>query len=72
MFFLIEDSKDIVLVDASRETIQKFWTKFWTYRYDFNFSFCDFLRENGIYARKVPSRSSPQGGGTIDIEICPN
>ena len=72
MFFLIKDSKDIMLVEASRETVQKFWTKFWTYRYDFNFTFYDFLRENGIYARKIPPWSTPPGSGTIDIDICPN
>lgn len=72
MFFLRADSKDILQVSTNEETFLKFWINYWTYRYDFNFSFCDFLRENGIYARKVQPWLVPPGSGTIDIEICPN
>ncbi len=72
MFFFIADSKDILQISTNEETFLKFWINYWTYRYDFNFSFCDFLRENGIYAKKVPQWFVLSGGGTIDIEICPN
>ncbi len=72
MFFLMADSQDILLVSSNEETLRKFWWNYWTYRYDFNFSFCEFLRENGIYARKVPPWFVPPGSGEIDIEICEN
>ncbi len=72
MLFLIKDNRDIVLVSTSREIMRKFWATYWTYRYDFNLTFYDFLRENGISVRKIPPWSTPPGGGTIDIEVCPN
>ncbi len=69
MFLLIADSRDILQISTNEETFLKFWINYWTYRYDFNFSFCDFLRENGIYARRVQPWSIPPGSMTIDVEI---
>ncbi len=71
-FFLVADSEDVLLVSSSEEALREIWTNYWTYRYDFNLSFCEFLRENGIYARKVPPSLVLPASEAIDIEICPN
>lgn len=72
MFFFVTDNNDLVLVGASEATVRKFWTNYWMYRYDFNFSFYEFLKENGIAVRKVSPRAVSLSDRTIDIEICPN
>ena len=72
MFFFVTDDNEILLVGASEATVREFWTNYWTYRYDFNFSFYEFLKENGISVKKVSPRFISLSGRAIDIEICPN
>ncbi len=54
---LFQDEKDsYLLADATEEVLKKFWDIYHSYRYDMYVSFLEYLRGNGVYAKKVSSR----------------
>jgi hypothetical protein len=54
---LFQDEKNsYLLADATEEVLKKFWDIYHAYRYDMYVSFLEYLRGNGVYAKKVSSR----------------
>ncbi|HAM51068.1 MAG TPA: hypothetical protein DCP92_10410 [Nitrospiraceae bacterium] len=51
MLVFMVDNSHLVVTDASEETLKELWNAYHWYRYDINFSFDTFLRENGISFR---------------------
>ncbi|MGD0883673.1 MAG: hypothetical protein ABSA46_02145 [Thermodesulfovibrionales bacterium] len=70
LFFLVDDNH-FVVTDAPEETLRELWNSYHMNRYDFNFSFYKFLRENGISFRVTSTELTFFGRsiGTIEISL---
>lgn len=53
MILFLSEKDSILLTDAAEEAIKKYWNAYHAYRYDMYVSFLEFLRGNGVYAKKV-------------------
>jgi hypothetical protein len=71
LLFMVEKDS-FVITDASEKTVREFWKNYHAFRYDFNFSFDTFLKENGIYARVALPLDIPFSYRLTDLEISLN
>jgi len=53
MILFLSEKDSILLTDAAEEAIKKYWNVYHAYRFDMYVSFLEFLRGNGVYAKKV-------------------
>lgn len=72
MLFFMVDKDHFIMTNAPEETVKEFWNNYRSFRYDMNFSFCDFLRENGIYVRDALPSFGPLGYDLASIEVSLN
>ncbi|HET6515056.1 MAG TPA: hypothetical protein VFG09_07845 [Thermodesulfovibrionales bacterium] len=72
MLFFMVDNSHFVITNASEETIKGLWNSFHNYRYDVNFSFYEFLKENGVSFKVTSPNFTVFGRPITDIEICLN
>lgn len=72
MLFFMVANEYFVLTNVSESTIRGYWKDYYAYRYDINFSFHEFLRENGLYVRITSPPPDPFGHSLTDIDICLN
>ncbi|MGD1074451.1 MAG: hypothetical protein ABR903_00020 [Thermodesulfovibrionales bacterium] len=72
MLFFMVDSDHFVVTDASEETLRELWNAYHMYRYDINFTFYTFLRENGVCFRVASTDLTFFGLKVSTIEISLN
>ena len=53
MLLFLSEKDSVLLIDAAEDVIKGFWNAYHAYRYDMYVSFLEFLRGNGVYAKKV-------------------
>jgi hypothetical protein len=73
MFIFLAEKNSFLVTDAAEEVVKRFWNAYHTYRYDMHVSFLEFLRGNGVRAKKVSPRDPKVFRYNISgIDICLN
>lgn len=72
MLFFMIDNSHFVVTNESEEKIKELWNSYHNYRYDVNFSFYEFLKENGISFRVTSPNFTVSGRRITDLDICLN
>ena len=72
MLFFMVDNSHFVITGANEKTLKELWNAYHMYRYDINFSFDTFLRENSISFRVTSPNVTIFGYSVSTSEISLN